>query len=246
MPIFRWDRDEIEARILQRADMVGSTFVSAAELVQVADVAFTEFYLKFVSQFEEMCVVMTPATVSLTNSTTLADVPVDFLKMKGIKIRDEYFLIPLTNVMETEAFRWEGKRGKPTHYWLAGNGDKAAGDRPARMMPCPLPDGAYTLDCYYVPNLTLDSAESDSAFTASMSLGYGCDEYVVLTGAMKLKDKEESDCSVIMAERKMLWESIEKFLTPIDESMPKQVLQFQNGRHLGLFSDPYFGDEEFG
>jgi hypothetical protein len=246
MPIFTWDRDEIEARILQRADMVGSTFVTSAELTSVADVAFTEFYLKFVSQFEDMCVVMTPATISLTSSTTLASVPVDFLKMKGIKIQDEYFLVPLSNVMETESFRMGGRRGKPTHYWLAGNGDASFSDRPAKLMPCPLPDGNYTLDCYYVPNLTLDSAESDSAAWASMGLGYGCDEYVVLTGAMKLKDKEESDCSVIMAERKMLWESIEKFLTPIDESMPKMVTQFQNLR-AGFIRDPFLGgDEDFG
>jgi hypothetical protein len=245
MPIFRWDRDEIEARILYRADMVGSAFVSSTELTAITNVAFTEFYLKFVSQFEDLCVVSSPATVSLTSSTTLESVPVDFLKMKGIKIRDEYFLTPISNVMETEGFRRNGRRGKPTHYWLSGTHDASATSAPAKLMPLPLPDASYTLDCYYVPNLTLDSVESDSLLWGVLSLAYGCDEYVVLKGAMKLKDKEESDCSVIMAELKDLWASIEKFLTPMDESMPKMVVQ--HVPRYGSYSiDPYMAEEDFG
>ncbi len=244
MALFRWDRDEIEARILLRADMVGSAFVSSAELTDITDVAFQEFYLKFVSQFEDLCVVSTPETITTTSSTTLESVPTNFLKMKGIKIRDEYFLTPINNVLETEAFRWGGKRGKPTHYWLSGTYDASVHSAPAKLMPLPLPDGAYNLDIYYVPNLTLDSVESDSANWAVMALGYGCDEYVVLTAAMKLKDKEESDCSVIMAERKLLWESIEKFLTPLDESMPKRVVSHMGRPPMGMYYDD--AEENFG
>lgn len=244
MPLFRWDRDEIEARVLYRADMVGSTFVSAAELTAITDVAFTEFYLKFVSQYEDLCVVSAPATISLTSSTTLADVPVDFLKMKGVKIQDEYFLTPVSNVIETERFRAGGIRGKPTHYWLSGSHDVSVAARPAKLMPLMLPDGAYTLECYYVPNITLSSVESDSNTWATGALGYGCDEYVVLKAAMKLKDKEESDCSVIMAELKDLWASIEKFLTPLDESMPKRVVSHLMRAPMGL--DPFEAEENFG
>jgi hypothetical protein len=241
MPMFRWDRDEIEARVLYRADMVDSLFVTSTELTAIVNTAFTEFYLKFVSQFEDLCVVSAPAPIALTSSTTLESVPVDFLKMKGIKIRDEYFLTPVSNVMETESFRRGGTRSKPTHYWLSGSHDWSVSSAPAKLMPLPLPDASYTLDCYYVPNITLDSVESDSLTYTVLSLGYGCDEYVVLTAAMKLKDKEESDCSVIMAERKMLWESIEKFLTPMDESMPKAVVQ-----HAPRYLDPYDAEDYFG
>jgi hypothetical protein len=243
MPVFRWDRDEIEARVRMRADMVGSTFVSDAEVTTIVDVAFQEFYLKFVSQFEELCVVMAPATIALTAIATLFEVPLDFLKMKGVKIANEYFLTPVSNVMETERFRRNAIRGKPTHYWLAGVGDLTlAGTwRPALLMPLPLPDAAYSLECYYVPNLTLDSVQSDSSTVATLALGYGGDEYVVLTAAMKLKDKEESDCSVIMAERKMYWESMEKFLTPMDESMPKGVVPLKQHRY-----DPFDAEDDFG
>lgn len=242
MPIFRWDRDEIEARVLYRADMVGSTFVTAAELTAIVDTAFQEFYLKFVSQYEDLVVVSTPAEIALTDSTVLADVPVDFLKMKGIKIKNEYFLTPVSNVVETERFRYGTTRGKPTHYWLSGVHDWSVTSKPAKIMPLRLPDGAYTLECYYVPNITLTSVESDSLTVAVLAPGYGCDEYVVLTAAMKLKDKEESDCSVIMAERKMLWESIEKFLTPMDESMPKQVVQHAyRYNHVDFEAEEDFG-----
>lgn len=243
MPIFRWDRDEIEARVLYRADMVGSQFVSTTELSAIVDTAFQEFYLKFVSQFEDLVVVSTPVEIALTSTSVLVDVPVDFLKMKGIKIKNEYFLIPLSNVVETERFRRDGARGKPTHYWLSGVHDWSVTSKPCKIMPCMLPDGNYTLECYYVPNITLTSVESDSASVATLAAGYGCDEYVVLTAAMKLKDKEESDCSVIMAERKMLWESIERFLTPLDESFPKTVTQFQT---YGRFTDPYGAEDDFG
>lgn len=208
------------------------------------DVAFTEFYLRFVSQYEDLCVVSTPVEISLTSSTVLADVPLDFLKLKGLKIKNEYFLTPVSNVIETERFRYGTGRAKPTHFWLSGTHDVTVTARPAKIMPLPLPDGAYTLEIYYVPNLTLGSVESDSNTWATGALGYGCDEYVVLKAAMKLKDKEESDCSVIMAELKDLWASIERFLTPLDESMPKRVTAHMMRTSLGF--DPYGAEEDFG
>lgn len=237
MALFRWDRDEIEARILQRADMVNSEFVSSAQLTDITDVAFQEFYLRFLSQFEDLCVVSTPQTIALTSSTVLASVPTNFLKLKGLKVQDKHFLTPISNVMETEAFRYGGRRGTPTHYWLSGTHDVTETSAPAKVMPLPLPDASYTLEIYYVPNLTLDSVESDSANWAVLSLAYGCDEYVVLTGALKLKDAEESDCSVIMAERQQLWESIEKFLTPLDESVPKRVVAHMGRPPIGFDYD---------
>jgi hypothetical protein len=241
MPTFRWDRDEIETRILERADMVGSSFVSAAELTRLADVSFTEFYLKYVSQFEDLCVVMAGEADDTDATTTLFSLPGALIKLKGIRHTTGEFLIPVNNVMEIDAFTQDNYRGRPTHYWMAGVTTPTG--TPARALLLPNPDGVYNLTVYYVPNLTLDSVEGDSSF--ALNLAYGCDEYVVLTAAMKLKDKEESDCSVIMAERKMLWESIEKFLTPMDESMPKQVSRhaFRGPR---LSGDPYLAEEDFG
>jgi hypothetical protein len=241
MPTFRWDRDEIETRILERADMVGSSFVSAAELERVANTAFTEFYLKYVSQFEDLCVVMAGEEDDTTASTTLFDLPGALIKLKGLRHTTGEFLIPVNNVMEIDAFTSDGYRARPTHYWMAGVTGVVG--TPAQVLLLPNPDAAYSITCYYVPNITLDSIEGDSAF--ALNLAYGCDEYVVLTAAMKLKDKEESDCSVIMAERKMLWESIEKFLTPLDESMPKQVSRHVfRGARLG--GDPYEAEMDFG
>jgi hypothetical protein len=43
----------------------------------------------------------------------------------------------------------------------------------------------------------------------------------------------------------MLWESIEKFLTPADESMPRQVSRHA-ARHRLLSGDPFEAEVDFG
>ena len=238
------DADDIELRIRQRADMVGSAFISDSEVTEIAKNAFQEFWMRIVAQYEDLCVRMTPATIALTSSTTLASLPNDMLKLKGLRILDEDFLVPVSSVLEIEKFTRNGRRGKPVAYWMAGIDTVSA--VPAKFMPLPLPSASYTVECYYVPNITLTGIDSDAEAASKMSLIAGADEYIVLAGAIKAKDKEESDCTVLMNEKKLLWEVIEKSLTPLDESHPKRVVQHAGRFAGGAFGDPFGAEEFFG
>src|SRR5690606_34316871 len=125
---------------------------------------------------------------------------------------------------------------KPTRYWLHGRPDST----PMQMYFWPPPDAAYIAQVFYVPNLDL-AAVSSIGFPG-LSFLAGWDEYIVISAAMKMKDKEESDCTVLMAEKNQLWDSIKKSLTPLDESMPKYVvMQSELGRRgrYDFHADPF-------
>lgn len=252
MAIRKWVRANIEARIRQRADMVNSDFVTDAEVTQYADAGFAEFYGRIISQFEDLCVVMGGSTIQINATDTLYELPHRILKLKGLRHVGDFFLTPVSNVMEIEPFTTGGRTGKPTHYWLGGTGlGSSTLDGPMRWQPLPKANAIYNLDVYYVPNIDLDDvADADAGGSDDDGTRLGhlawADEYVVLCGAIKCKDKEESDCTVLMAERKQLWDIIERSITPMDESMPKRMIQFQQARQSSFYQDPFDAELEFG
>ena len=92
----------------------------------------------------------------------------------------------------------------------------------------PTPQSATTLDYYFVPMFSIADA-------AGLSLAAGWDEYVVLTAAIKMKDKEESDPAVLFAEREALVKRMKEDLEPIDAGEPAQVERVQ-GPALDTYS----------
>lgn len=230
----------LELRARQRADMENSTFIGSAELTALVDRSFQELYLKVAAEFDDLVVSPGPFPRTLTAGSYTYELPFDFLKLKGIMLEQNgyshYFLSPITNLLEMEPYmRGNFPRGRPTHYWL--HGITTAISSPAQLTIFPIPDAEYTAQIYYVPNIGLGEVDT----TYGLAFLAGWDEYVVITAAMKMRDKEEGDCTLLMAERNQLWESMKRALTPLDESSPKHVVSLTGlrNRRLDFNADPF-------
>jgi hypothetical protein len=219
---------EIETRALRRADMVGSEFVAAAELTQYCEKAWQEFY-GIITTKEPDLVIKTQA-VSLAAGDTSKDLAADFKALRAIRHNNSYSL-RRAEFGDIERLDYNSRRGKPTHYWLSGIHTAAQNWR-----PLPTPDAAYSLTVYYIPSISLADVAA-----GGLNILAGWDEYVVLTAAIKMKDKEESDVSVLMAERKMLLEHLLAQVSTPDVGEPPRMNTFSNP-----FVDPFDVEDRYG
>lgn len=229
--------------------MENSAFIGAAEGAEYIEAAFQEFYLLMVGQFDNLCIKPNPYPLTFSAGTRYYGLPTDVLKVKMVELQDGadstyHLLRPLSSIVEMVPFRIGNRRGMPTHYWLQGlpEGGPDPQPGPMQLMPLLVPDQTYTAQVWYVPNISL--ADMDGTF--GMAHVAGWNEYVVLTAAMKMKDKEESDCTVLMAERATLWDNMKRMLTPMDESEPGHVVMMGSVRGRAAFTADPFDSGDFG
>jgi hypothetical protein len=97
--------------------------------------------------------------------------------------------------------------GRPIRYILKG----------AKIIFTPVPTTTDTVIMYYVP--------SPAEITAGSSIECfsGFDEYIILDVAIKMKQKEESDVSVLAMEKAEMWKSVMDTLQGRDVSFPQKV-----------------------
>lgn len=223
---------DLALRARRRADMVGSSFVTDSEVDGYAEQAWREFYMRLVSKFEDYFV--EKDSIGISAGIGFLVLGADFLKVRGVRHPDEYFL-GRVDVKEIPNIATRGRTGKPTHYWVHGSFRTNS----PRIEVFPTNDVSRTVDVYYVPLWSLADVTAGSVrFVA------GWDEYIVLSMAIKMKDKEESDCSVIMAERAQLLEVIEKSMTPLDAAEPGAVVQ--SLPRQSLYDDPFALEDYYG
>lgn len=215
----------------RRADMVRSTFVSDAEVEEYARKAWNEFWMIVTSKFEDFFLVKTSITATPGNPYRL---PADFLKLRGVRHEGQEFLRRI-DVKELFAFGVNPASGRPTHYYVRGDVEEAAPKIEFMLVP----DRVYAMELFYTPVRALEDV-----FPGSMRILAMWAEYIELSVAIKLKDKEESDCSVLMAEREMLLDLITKSMTPLDAGEPFAVVQTQN--RLSAYSDPFLIEDMLG
>ncbi len=221
---------EIETRIRRRADMENSDFIGSAELTQYAEKAFQEFF-GIVTTADPDLVVKTQSVTLTTGSSAAVSLASDFKALRRIRHNAGYSL-RRAELLEREQLDINGRLGKPTHYWLSGLYAAAF-----TFTPLPIPDAAYALTVYYTPSISLADV-----LTGGLNFLAGWDEYVVLTGAIKCKDKEESDVSILLTERKMLLEHIIASITVPDTGEPPRVAQF-GPASMGM--DPFDYEDRF-
>lgn len=207
---------DIIARGRSRADMEDSDFITAADEVAFSEAAWREFYGIIVTKAEDYFVIST--SLSVVANTAEYNLPTDFRRWK-ILLDDQGNALRRANFRDLEAIQGNtSARGRPTHY-LRYSDPRSAGHHKVRLLKTP--SAAQTMTLYYVPNMSL----ADATGSAGLNFVAGWDEYLVLTFAIKCKDKEESDVWVLMQERKALLDNIIAGLLPIDEGEPPTVQQ---------------------
>ncbi len=224
-------RNDIILAARRRADMEDSTFVSDAEVGSYADDAWLEFWMLITSKFEDFFLKKTTITLTIGSSYSL---PNDFLKLRGVRHAGKEFLRRL-DIKELPALAGTVTNARPSHYYVHGDLDETN----ALLELVPPPNSAYSMELYYTPIKALLDVELGSLRLVALWV-----EYIKLSVAIKLKDKEESDCSVLIAEREMLLDLITKSMTPLDNAEPFAVIQTQ--QRASVYGDPYPWEEYLG
>jgi hypothetical protein len=86
----------------------------------------------------------------------------------------------------------------------------------------PVPAGGQRIQLWYVPRLTTMDEDTDTCDGIS-----GWTEYIICDGAIKCMQKEESDCSVLMAQKAGLIQRIEAAAENRDAANPATVANTQ-------------------
>lgn len=198
------------ARVRTLADMVGSDFVADSELTTWLNAGIAELHDLLVSKFGEdyFAEELAFSTVSGTEDVAL---PAGFLKVLGVDVLptsgSRYSTLQRWSFADRNRFSEAG--GTPTHYRLVADA--------VRLRP--VPDAVYPGKLHYVPAATALVVPTDAYEGRN-----GWEEYVVVDAAIRCLQKEESDVSVLMAQKAQLTARIELAASTRDVNGPAQMV----------------------
>lgn len=195
----------------QRADQVGSQFVTDAEALGYLKLAYQNFYDELVQSNNTYYL----STVDITLISGQQDylLPVDFYKLLGVDLINNIGS-PITlrpfQFVERNRYKYAGLTtiaGPVYRYNLLGD--------IIRFTPIP---GAGQVKLYYTPLASVPTLLADDVKTL------GFDEFMILFVAMKMLAKEESDTSLVAAELQAQRLRVQTMVADQDSSFPKVVV----------------------
>ena len=217
---------QLITRVRQRADMVGSTFVSDSEVVDYINVAMAEIHDLLVDKYEDYFVSSTTYTLPADNPGTL---PSDFYKALGV----DFLSGGLTYRMMRFTFQERNMYNAPaivasriadTRYAIQGNQIK--------FIPSPSTSGTVTL--IYVPESQQFSAgsTSDTIVSKAPPIAKGYEEYLVVDAAIKCLMKEESNTQPHMIYKEQLRKRLEAASANRDAGESSKITDVRTGVYL--------------
>lgn len=196
---------QLRQRARERADMKNSTFVedtelnyyinsSIAELHDILIQAYGQDYFLNYTSFT------TTSGQSEYNLSTIISAG-DFYKLRGIDAKlgsNDYtalkcFNFNERNLLQNASNAWN-YNGSNVRYRLIGSKLKFA----------PIPDGSTEIKIWYIPKSTTLTLDADSFD----DINYYA-EYVIVDAAIKMLTKEETDASILLAQKADLRKRIE-------------------------------------
>jgi hypothetical protein len=215
-----WDTADLELRARERADMVNSTFVSSDEAQRFLENGWQELSGILMTDNPKALRFTYDATTQAGTPTVPlaapAVLPYNIRRLHGVQVRSpvdrRYFLRPL-ELRELEAVSPTTDTSQPLYYefWAGPDGQN--------LTLAPYPDAAYILRIHYTPVLALTDVETFGLPAADYT------QYVVLCAAIAMKDKEESDVTVLVGEKAQLLATMRAGWQPDDTSEAQRVVQ---------------------
>lgn len=225
----------------QRADMINNNFVTLQEWNDYINHSYTELYDILVQVYGDEYFLAAPYSFSTDGRTPgLYPLPSDFYKLVGVDLglggtsptgwltlKKFAFISRNRYIFGNVPISFLGLMG--LRYRLEGN----------YLEFIPYPSSNQTIRLRYVPRPVTLLSDSDILDGIS-----GWDEYVVVDSAIKALQKEESDTSVLMAQKQALLQRIQSAASNRDAGQPEVA---SDVRRLdgGAWSDPY-GDGPMG
>jgi len=211
---------QMRDRARQLADMVGSTFVSEAELKEIINEACQDLY-DILILHRGLAYYSVQTDIAVSSSTGSYGLPSDFYRLTSVRIKDGNNFWPLRAFEEVEVPALEQAEASggyslfQTRYSIRGPGGLVAS---TNIILLPKPTGSWTLKIGYIPafqRLTLDSDTFDGI--------NGWEKWVELTAAIEMLNKEESDSSALLGERNRIEARIRTLAPGRDEHRPPRI-----------------------
>lgn len=219
----------------ERADRVNSDFVTMPEWNRYINQSYFELYDLLVDVYEDYFV-QAPLTVT-TDGTGNITLPDDFYKLLGVDfgaggtgyitvrkfdfIARNRYVYPQITTSALGVFN--------LRYRLMGN----------NLMLIPTPQSGQSARIWYIPKLTQLLQDTDILTGVS---GWG--EYVIVDAAIRALQKEESDVSVLMAQKMGLIKRIEESSMNRDAGQPDSISDLRTNAERwggGIGFDGSFG-----
>jgi hypothetical protein len=200
------------------ADMEDNDFVSDAEANNYINFAIAELYDLLVASYGEDYF-LSSVTGTTTNGTTDYSLPSDFYKLRGVDVKlnaSDWVNVNKFNFNERNRYEdfgsWTLLGISNIRYRIMGSNIKFT----------PSPDGSTQYRIWYIPVATKMVNDTDSFDDINQY-----SDYVIISAAMKMLSKEESDVSVLMSERNRIISRIEDSAANRDASEPEAISDIQ-------------------
>lgn len=204
---------QLRTRARQRADMENSTFVSDSELNFYINSSIAELHDLLVSAYGSDYFLSTHSFSTVASTADYA-LPADFYKLAGIDAQyngSDWVALRPFNFNErnrNQDLSVGTISGPDFRYRIMGSNIKLA----------PVPNAVHTIKVWYTPKATELSLDADTLNDLNQFA-----EYVIVDAAIKCLQKEESDVSVLMAQKAELRRRIEIMAQNRDASEPESV-----------------------
>lgn len=215
-------------QIRQRSDMypTGYTpttngnlqlFVTDPELISYINQSYFELYDLLVAAFGNNYYTATPYQFQTNGTDQFYALPADFYKMLGLDLQlaatqESFVTIHKFEFIDRNRFavpNFQSFYGVTNlRYRIQGN----------NLMLTPIPAGGQNLQLWYIPRMLTLSALTDTVDGIS-----GWTEYIIVDGAIKCMQKEESDTSVLQGQKAALITRIEAMADTRDAGAPPKV-----------------------
>jgi hypothetical protein len=221
---------EIRQRCRERADMKESNFVEDQELTFYINQSIAELHDMLVQSYGADYYVKSIEfqTVGQQEAYDISSVVTDedFYKLRAMDAQlngDDWFTLQRFNFNERNRFQhsgvWDYLGLTNVRYRLVGD----------KIRFAPVPDRDITVRMWYVPRAATLAADTDTYNDFN-----GWIEYVIVDCAIKMLSKEESDVSVLLAEKQLLKRRVEEVANNRDIGEPESI------QDIYVENDDYF------
>lgn len=206
---------QFKQRGLERADMARSEFVSGSHLDAYANASLRELHGRLVTRYEDHLTSPTPTEFELTGSASIYQLPSDFMKLRGLD-RDDGGWLSVRPFKLEERDRFQPSSAAPR---FGGRADVRYRLMGGCLAFAPEGECAGSYRFRYVPRYVDKTSDSDVVHPALEQFA----ELAVCDLAIKLKDTEDSDCSVLLMQLAKEEQRLEREATNYDAGEPEFV-----------------------
>lgn len=205
---------QLRTQARQRADMENSEFVSDSELNNYINASIAELHDILIQSYGSDYYVKS-STFNTAAGTASYALPSDFYKLQGVEAKvsgNSYITLKKFNFNERNRYEtaivWNLAGIPLARYRIIGS----------NMQFSPTPDQIVEIKLWYTPVATKLSADGDTLDDVNQFA-----EYVITDAAIKMMQKEESDVTILMAQKQALLQRITYASQNRDAGEPESV-----------------------